>query len=78
MQVAQNSGQPGGAVSIRIRGANSITGSSEPLYVIDGIPFQGDGTTVAGFDWAGARPDGQNRVNPLSTISPGKSLASRC
>ncbi|MCB0588614.1 MAG: TonB-dependent receptor, partial [Phaeodactylibacter sp.] len=69
VQVTQNSGQPGGAASIRIRGSNSITGSSEPLYVIDGIPFQGDGTSVAGFDWAGGA-NGQNRVNPLSTINP--------
>ncbi|MBK7872755.1 MAG: TonB-dependent receptor [Saprospiraceae bacterium] len=69
VQVTQNSGQPGGAASIRIRGANSITGSSEPLYVIDGIPFQGDGAQVAGFDWAGGA-NGQNRVNPLSTINP--------
>jgi TonB-linked SusC/RagA family outer membrane protein len=69
VQVTQNSGQPGGATSVRIRGANSITGSSEPLYVIDGIPFQGDGATVAGFDWAGGA-NGQNRVNPLSTINP--------
>lgn len=69
VQVTQNSGQPGGAASIRIRGANSITGSSEPLYVIDGIPFQGDGTSVSGFDWAGGA-NGQNRVNPLSTINP--------
>jgi TonB-linked SusC/RagA family outer membrane protein len=69
VQVTQNSGQPGGATSVRIRGANSITGSSEPLYVIDGIPFQGDGTAVAGFDWAGGA-NGQNRVNALSAINP--------
>ncbi|MCB0651759.1 MAG: TonB-dependent receptor [Saprospiraceae bacterium] len=69
VQVTQNSGQPGGGASIRIRGSNSITGSSEPLYVIDGIPFQGDGTAVSGFDWAGGA-NGQNRVNPLSTINP--------
>lgn len=69
VQVTQNSGQPGGAASIRIRGANSITGSSEPLYVIDGIPFQGDGASIGGFDWAGGA-NGQNRVNPLSTINP--------
>ena len=69
VQVTQNSGQPGGSASIRIRGANSITGSSEPLYVIDGIPFQGDGASVSGFDWAGGA-NGQNRVNPLSTINP--------
>lgn len=69
VHVTQNSGQPGGAASIRIRGANSITGSSEPLYVIDGIPFQGDAVSTAGFSWAGGA-NGQNRVNPLSTINP--------
>lgn len=69
VQVTQNSGQPGGAASMRIRGSSSITGSSEPLYVIDAIPFQGDGTTVAGFDWAGGA-NGQNKINPLSTINP--------
>jgi len=35
--VQGNSGQPGNGLSIRIRGANSITGSNEPLYVIDGF-----------------------------------------
>jgi TonB-linked SusC/RagA family outer membrane protein len=69
VQVTQNSGQPGGAASVRIRGANSITSSNEPLYVIDGIPFQGDGATIAGFDWSQGA-NGQNRVNPLSTINP--------
>jgi len=69
VQVTQNSGQPGGAASMRIRGSSSITGSSEPLYVIDAIPFQGDGQTIAGFDWMGGA-NGQNRVNPLSTINP--------
>lgn len=36
VQVTQTSGAPGGNYKIRIRGANSITGSNEPLYVIDG------------------------------------------
>jgi len=74
VQVTQNSGQPGGAASIRIRGSNSISLSSEPLYVIDGIPFQGDGASTAGFDWAGGA-NGQNRVNPLSTINPADILS---
>ena len=34
--VQSNSGQPGTGLSVRIRGANSITGSNDPLYVIDG------------------------------------------
>lgn len=69
VQVTQNSGAPGGAASIRIRGASSITSSNEPLYVIDGIPFSGDGADIGGFDWAGGT-SGQTKVNPLSTISP--------
>ncbi|KAA2243604.1 TonB-dependent receptor [Chitinophaga agrisoli] len=36
VQVASSSGQPGKGLSVRIRGVNSITGSNEPLYVIDG------------------------------------------
>ena len=70
VQVTQNSGAPGGAASIRIRGASSINSSNEPLYVIDGIPFSGDGTETGGFSWAGGT-GGQTKVNPLSTIAPG-------
>lgn len=36
VSVESNSGQPGRGVSVRIRGINSITGSNDPLYVIDG------------------------------------------
>ncbi len=36
--VTQNSKAPGGSTSIRIRGTNSISGSNDPLYVIDGFP----------------------------------------
>ncbi len=38
VQVKQNTGAPGSGVSVRIRGTNSIQGSNEPLYVIDGFP----------------------------------------
>jgi TonB-dependent starch-binding outer membrane protein SusC len=38
VQVVTNSGTPGGNASVRVRGTNSISGSSEPLYVYDGIP----------------------------------------
>ncbi len=36
--VTQNSKAPGGSISIRIRGTNSINSSNEPLYVVDGFP----------------------------------------
>jgi TonB-dependent starch-binding outer membrane protein SusC len=38
VHVQQNSGQPGAGMQIRIRGTNSIQGSNEPLWIIDGFP----------------------------------------
>src|SRR5690606_1256351 len=38
IQVISPSGKPSQGFSIRIRGTNSIAGSSEPLYVVDGVP----------------------------------------
>jgi TonB-linked SusC/RagA family outer membrane protein len=36
--VTQNSKAPGGSISVRIRGSNSISSTNEPLYVVDGFP----------------------------------------
>ena len=42
---------PGGGIAIRIRGAMSIHGSNEPLYVIDGLPIRpGPGGGLAGIN----------------------------
>ena len=56
--ITQNSGQPGGAVSVNIRGINSISGSNEPLYVIDGVQIQSNrGNEVASTNYlAGINP----------------------
>ncbi|MFC5411550.1 SusC/RagA family TonB-linked outer membrane protein [Larkinella bovis] len=56
VQVNQNTGAPGGNVSVRVRGTNSINGNSEPLYVVDGIQISNGG--------------GITDVSPLSTINP--------
>ena len=40
------SGQPGDGASIRIRGTGSINASSSPLYVVDGIPFDGSISSI--------------------------------
>ena len=40
VQVTQNSGAPGGGISVQIRGINSLSGN-EPLYVIDGVAMSG-------------------------------------
>lgn len=36
-QIIQNSGDPGGSMSVRLRGISTINSSSEPLYIIDGV-----------------------------------------
>ncbi|MEO6285914.1 MAG: TonB-dependent receptor [Dyadobacter sp.] len=64
VQVTQVSGQPGAAVSIRIRGGNSITGGNEPLYVIDGFPvYNSNGDASAGVT---AGPS----INALASLNP--------
>lgn len=47
VQVVSSSGQPGSTASVRIRGIGSISSSMSPLYVVDGIPFDGD---ISGID----------------------------
>lgn len=41
VQVITNSGQPGGGVTVRVRGNNSIRAGQQPLYVVDGVPLDG-------------------------------------
>ncbi len=42
IQVTSSSGQPGTGAGIRIRGFNSINANMDPLYVVDGVPYNGD------------------------------------
>ena len=46
--VNSNSGQPGAALSIRLRGTGSMNAGNEPLYVIDGIPVVSGDVAVSG------------------------------
>ncbi|MBL0139482.1 MAG: SusC/RagA family TonB-linked outer membrane protein [Bacteroidetes bacterium] len=39
LQVTQSAGTPGASVNIRLRGAASITGSNDPLIIVDGVPI---------------------------------------
>ncbi|WP_018473380.1 SusC/RagA family TonB-linked outer membrane protein [Echinicola pacifica] len=42
VQINQTTGKPGQGMSVRIRGQLSVSGGSEPLYVVDGFPISGD------------------------------------
>jgi len=60
--VTNNTGEPGGGVTIRIRGTTSISSGNDPLYVIDGIPLVNTQTSN--------RNVGESRVNGMSQINP--------
>ncbi|SFC10980.1 TonB-linked outer membrane protein, SusC/RagA family [Flagellimonas taeanensis] len=60
VQIIQSNAAPGGAATVRIRGGNSVLGSSEPLYVIDGYPV-----STTGSDAGGVQPP-----SILSSINP--------
>jgi TonB-linked SusC/RagA family outer membrane protein len=68
-QVSQNSGDPAGGVSITLRGIGSIFGSSEPLYIIDGVIFDNSSANVINLngDAQGTRlATGANRIVDLN------------
>lgn len=50
VQTISSDGRPGSAPSIRIRGIGSINASSSPLYVVDGVPYEGDISQLANSD----------------------------
>ncbi len=50
VHISQNNGSPGSAISVRVRGTNSVQGSNEPLYVVDGFPYSGNPTLLNNAD----------------------------
>ncbi len=69
-QISQNDGNPAGGISVRLRGPSSINGSSDPLYIVDGVIVDNSSTNVINLSGdamtAGLRA-GQNRlvdINP--------------
>lgn len=66
--VTNNSGQPGGGVSIRVRGVTTATGSNEPLYVIDGVPIIASTSSISQDQLGGV--SGQTTQSPLATLNP--------
>ena len=67
VQVQQSDGSPGAGVSITVRGANSFTTSSQPLYIVDGVPF---GTDPNGTPTSDANGGNNQQTSPLSMINP--------
>src|SRR6476661_1152678 len=75
--VNQTSGAPGGGVSVQLRGISTITGASQPLYIIDGViadnSTNGNGAGSNYFTGASSgvgRTTQDNTVNRIADINP--------
>lgn len=71
--ISQNNGQPGAGVSVRLRGTNSVLGTGEPLWVVDGVIVDNSSDALIGIS---ANPTGARReaggaalANRLSDIA---------
>jgi TonB-linked SusC/RagA family outer membrane protein len=62
VQVTQNSGTPGGGISVRVRGSSSISASNQPLYVVDGVPMITGDFSQLGY--------GGQSVNSITDLNP--------
>ncbi|MBC7508268.1 MAG: TonB-dependent receptor plug domain-containing protein, partial [Ferruginibacter sp.] len=65
--VTNNSGQPGGGVSVRVRGITSVNGN-EPLYVIDGVPILAQNSSLEQNFLGGG--SGQTTQSVLAMLNP--------
>jgi TonB-linked SusC/RagA family outer membrane protein len=68
-QITQTSGDPAGSISVRMRGTSTIQGSSEPLYVIDGVVVSNSTTNVTNPNVA-AGPTSEIGTNRMADINP--------
>ena len=66
VDIIQDSGSPGGAFQIKIRGQNSLRAdANQPLYIIDGVPYSTE--TIGSTATSGSSP---TMTSPLNSISP--------
>ncbi|RIJ50456.1 SusC/RagA family TonB-linked outer membrane protein [Maribellus luteus] len=66
VQISQYSAEPGGGISVRVRGVTSVNAGNDPLYVIDGLPV--DNSSM--FSGGGAASVGRNQArNPLNSLN---------
>lgn len=66
-----NSGAPGGGLSVKLRGATSIQGNTQPLYIIDGV-YIDNSSIAAGLNAVSAAAAGgsaSNQDNPTNRIA---------
>ena len=69
VQIRRVSGDPGAGSTIRIRGANTISGASDPLFIVDGVPMNNSSNYNSG-DGRGSRAGGVSNGSRINDINP--------
>jgi TonB-linked SusC/RagA family outer membrane protein len=70
MNIVKTTGMPGGAYTVKIRGKNGLSTGTDPLYIIDGVPYQGGSYSVQNTSISnipgqnGQGGDALNFINP--------------
>jgi len=67
VDIVESSGVPGSGFTVRIRGQNSILGGNEPLYIIDGVPYDSRSLSDLNVSFE-VFPEGN--ISPLNAINP--------
>jgi TonB-linked SusC/RagA family outer membrane protein len=73
LDITQQTGVPGGNFKVRIRGTNSIANGNDPLYIIDGVPFNSTSLSFAetsGSILGSPNPAIGQGTSPLNSINP--------
>jgi TonB-dependent starch-binding outer membrane protein SusC len=74
--IVANSGAPGGGISMKLRGISTIIGSSEPLYIVDGVYMDnsaissGINVVTAASRASGATSTQDNPANRIADLNP--------
>ena len=73
--IVANSGAPGGGISVKLRGVSTINGSTEPLYIIDGVYMDNSATSggvnIVSQAGRGTGPSNQdNPANRMADLNP--------
>lgn len=76
VQVVQNAGNPGNAVTVRVRGTASLNANAQPLYVVDGVPVVSEDLSQIGLGGQGIRAITGLAADDIASIDVLKDAAS--
>ena len=70
VKISRSNGDPGSGSTIRIRGANTILGASDPLIIVDGVPLNNTTSYAGGNGLTGGRSGGITQGSRFNDINP--------